>query len=168
VASYEVDEIFLEDNRFNTAVGRTNAVAGEILVNPGEPSASRLGEIVIDISQLKSDSNRRDNAIRRQWLESREYPRAMLKNAQLVGMPASVRDGVPFAFRITGDMTVHAATRRVTWNATATLQGDTLRGKATTQFKMSQFNVDPPNIAGFVKAEDETKLTLEFVATAVR
>ena len=50
---------------------------------------------------------------------------------------------------------------------TATLSGDTLQGKTSTGIKMSQYGVDPPNIPGFVRVEDEVALTLEFVATAI-
>ncbi len=168
VASYSVGEVFLEDNQFNTAVGKTNAVGGEILVNADNPAASRVGEIVIDISQLKSDSERRDNAICRRWLESAKYPRATFTNARLSGLPKRVVQGKQFSFSMTGNMTIREVTRPQKWNVVATLDGDTLKGKATTRLKMTQYGVDPPDIAGFVKAEDDVALTLEFVANAVR
>ncbi len=167
-ATYRVGEVFLENNRFNTAVGTTSAVSGEIRVDKEKPSDSRMGEIVIDVSQLKSDQERRDDAIRRNWLESKKYPLARFRNARLSGLPASVTEGKPFTFEATGDMTVRKATREVTWDVTATLDGDTLRGRATTKLQMSSFGIEPPNIAGFVKAEDEIALSLDFVADAVK
>ncbi len=166
-ATYRVGEVFLENNQFNTAVGTTSAVSGEIRVDKQKPSNSRMGEIVIDISQLRSDQQRRDDAIRRNWLESKKYPLARFKNATLSGLPASVTEGKPFAFEATGDMTVRQATRAATWDLTTTLDGDTLRGTATTKLRMSRFGIKPPNIAGFVKAEDEIALSLDFVANAV-
>ncbi len=167
-ATYRVGEVFLENNRFNTAVGTTSAVSGEIRVDRETLSNSRMGEIVIDISQLRSDQQRRDDAIRRNWLESKKYPLARFKNAKLSGLPASVTEGKPFTFEATGGMTIRQATRKVTWNVTATLDGDTLRGRATTKLPMSRFGIEPPNIAGFVKAEDEIALSLDFVANAVK
>ncbi len=167
-ATYRVGEVFLENNRFNTAVGTTSAVSGEIRVDKRRPSDSRVGEIVIDISQLRSDQQRRDDAIRRNWLESKKYPLARFKNARLTALPASVTEGKPFTFKATGDMTIRQATRKVTWDVTVTLDGDTLRGKATTKLEMSRFGIKPPNIAGFVKAEDEIALSLDFVADAVK
>lgn len=164
-ATYKVDEVFLEDNRLESPVGTTRAVSGEIRVNPDKPEATRVGEIAVDISQLETDQPRRDNAIRRQWLESAKYPIARFRNAKLSALPARVEDGKPFTFKMTGDMTIREMTRKQTWDVTATLDGDTLRGTATTKLKMTQYGVDPPNIAGFVRVEDDVALSLEFVAT---
>ena len=167
-AIYRARETFLEDQRVATAEGATNAVAGEILVDRANPARSRVGEIVVDISQFASDSERRDNAIRRQWLESAEYPRATFKNATLRRLPARVVEGRPFTFEMEGDMTLHATTRRQKWDVTATLEGDALRGETTTRLRMSEYGVEPPNIGGFVAVEDDVALVLRFVATAVR
>lgn len=167
-ATYRVQETFLEDARVTTAEGTTNAVAGEVRLNPSNVARSRVGEIVVDISQLESDEPRRDNAIRRQWLESARYPRATFANAVISSAPDSIAEGEPFTFEMTGDMTIKEATRKQTWDVTATVEDDLLRGTATTQLQMSQYGVDPPNIGGFVAVEDDVELTLEFVAEAVR
>jgi polyisoprenoid-binding protein YceI len=165
-ARYRVRETFLEDQTLAVAEGSTDAVAGEVLVDRAIPERSRFGQIVVDISQLESDEERRDNAIRRQWLESARYPRATFQNARLTGLPERVVDGREFSFRMTGDMTIRDTTRRQEWDVTATLDGDTLRGEATTDIEMTRYGVEPPNIAGFVAVENDVELTLEFVATA--
>ena len=167
-ASYKVSETFLDGNRIVDAVGVTSAVAGDILIDRTTPANSQVGEIVVDISQLTSDSNRRDNAIRRQWLESAKYPLATFSNAVISELPAELREGTPFSFKITGDMKLHDTTQPMTWDVTMTLQGDGLTGTATTAFKMSSFNVDPPDIAGVLTVEDDVALTLDIVANAVQ
>ncbi|MGH2606861.1 MAG: YceI family protein, partial [Anaerolineales bacterium] len=74
---YEVGETFFsESNRFAIAIGRTSGISGDILVDLDDPAASRLGEIVIDVSQFTSDESRRDNYIRRSGLESARFPLA--------------------------------------------------------------------------------------------
>ncbi len=167
-ATYSVQETFLEDARVTTAEGTTNAVAGEVRVNAGDFGRSQVGEIVVDISQLESDEPRRDNAIRRRWLESAKYPEATFANAVISGGPNSVTPGQPFMFQMTGNMTIREATRKHTWNVTATIEDNVLRGEATTKLRMSDYGVDPPNIGGFVAVEDELTLTLNIVAQAVR
>ena len=167
-ASYKVSETFLDGNRIVDAVGVTSAVAGDILIDRTTPANSQVGEIVVDISQLTSDSNRRDNAIRRQWLESAKYPLATFSNAVISELPAELSEGTPFSFKITGDMKLHDTTQPMTWDVTMTLQGDGLTGTATTAFKMSSFNVDPPDIAGVLTVEDDVALTLDIVANAVQ
>jgi polyisoprenoid-binding protein YceI len=165
-ASYRVGETFFDQRGFVIAVGTTNAVAGDILIDPANLTASQVGEIVVDISQLRTDEPMRDNAIRRRWLESARYPLAKFNNAKIVGMPASTPDGQAFKFQITGDMTVREVTNSITWDAEATLEGDTLRGTATTKLKMSEFGIEPPSLLD-LKVEDDVELTLEFVANAV-
>jgi polyisoprenoid-binding protein YceI len=164
-ASYSVEEVFFDVRGLVTAVGRTRAVAGDILIDRGNLAASRVGEIVVDISQLRSDEPSRDNAIRNRWLESRRYPYARFQNAVPSGLPASVTDGVPFTFQMTGDLTVRTATAPATWVVTATLAGDTLRGTATTAVKMTQFGFDPPRLMD-LRVEDDVRLALDFVAIA--
>lgn len=166
-ASYQVRETFLQDNKIVDAVGVTKAIAGDLLIDTATPANSQVGEIVVDISQLQSDSERRDNAIRREWLESSKYPNAVFKNAVISNLPSDLKEGVEFKFTITGDMTIHDTTNPLTFEVTATLNGDTLTGKATTKFNMSSFNVEAPDIGGMLKAEDEVLLTLDLVATAV-
>jgi polyisoprenoid-binding protein YceI len=166
-ASYAVGEtFFFENNRHFVAVGTTSAVAGDILIDRVNPAATQVGEIVIDISQLRSDDSRRDNAIRRQWLESSRYPKATLKTTTIAGLPAALVDGTPYAFRLTGDLTIRTTTRSVTWEVTATLDGETLRGKATVPIKLTDFGIQPPKLVD-LGVEDDVVLTLEFVAVAV-
>ena len=164
-ASYEVGETFLnQDNRSNLAIGVTSAVNGEIYADLANPPASTLGEISIDISQFTSDSSRRDNAIRGDWLESSRFPMAVFKPTGIESLPVSYVEGQEYAFRVTGDLTVKETTLPVTFDVTAALRGDTLTGKAATTILLSQFGVGPISILSVLKTEDEAKITLEFVA----
>lgn len=161
---YEVGETFFsENNRFAIAVGRTRGISGEILVDLGEPAASQLGEIVIDVSQFTSDESRRDNYIRRNGLESARYPLARFVTRALEGLPAAIEPGAQVAFTIRGDLTVKEVTRPVEWQATARLEGDRLIGRAETEIRMSDFGVGPIRIP-FLATEDVVRLVFEFVA----
>ncbi|MBA3945977.1 MAG: YceI family protein [Herpetosiphonaceae bacterium] len=166
-AAYHAKETFINrNNQFNAPVGVTKAITGEVTINRAQPAASRIGDIVIDISQLKSDSDRRDNAIRRQWLESSRYPLATFSHATISDLPSSLQEGTLFPFKMSGDMTLRGTTKPVTWTVNATLQGTTLRGQATTPLKLSTFNIQAPDIAGILRADDDVTLTLDFVAVA--
>lgn len=163
-ARYEVGETFFEGNRFVTAIGRTKGVAGDILINWTEPAKSQIGDIVIDISQLKSDENRRDNYIRNNGLESSRYPQATFKTTAIEGLPAQVNVGDEVSFTMSGDLTVKQTTRPVTWQVTLTLTEQGISGTASTQIKMSDFGVGPIRLA-FLATEDDVKVFFDFVAT---
>jgi polyisoprenoid-binding protein YceI len=163
-ASYAVDEVFIQENfRLFTAVGVTPGVVGEILFNRDRPLESQVREIVIDLQQLTSDSDRRDRALRERYLESNRYPFARLSNAQLQGLPEAIVERTPFRFSLVGDLTAHDVTQRTTWEGEATLAGDTLQGVARTQVTMSSFGIPVPRLP-FLRAEDGVKLEIRYVA----
>lgn len=164
-AQYAVEEIFFSDNRLFTAVGVTNAVEGEFEVTTDGQPSGKVTRMRVDLRTLKSDSPRRDNAIRRQWLESDKYPYADFVSTDALNLPASYTEGEQVTFTLVGDMTVRDVTKPVEWTVVGTLQGDTVTGEATTTIKMSDFGFAAPDIGGVLKAEDEAALTVKFVAT---
>lgn len=161
---YEVGEtLFNQNNRFNLAVGRTRGIAGDILVDYSQPSNSQIGDIVVDVSQFTSDESRRDNFIRRQWLESSRYPLATFVTRAIEGVPDQVAVGHSISFTILGDLTVKETTRPVNWNITLTLEDGRLVGSAATEILMSEFGVGPIQLP-VLATEDQVKLFFDFVA----
>lgn len=163
--AYEVAETFFsENNRFAIAVGVTTEISGSIEIDLTNPQNSQIGAIEIDISRFTSDSGRRDNAIRGRYLESSRYPIATFTPAQISGLPSSYTEGQSLTFQVTGDLLVREIIRLVTFDVSASLNGDTLTGTATTTILMSDFGVGPITILGVLGTEDEVKLAFEFVA----
>jgi polyisoprenoid-binding protein YceI len=163
--TYEVDEVFInENNRLNTAVGVTGQVNGVITIDPANPASASMGEITADINQFKSDSNRRDQAVRTRFLRTDQFPMVTVKVTSIEGLPSSYTAGESLSFKITGDTTVRDVTRSVMFDVTAQLSNGSLTGEAVTTILMSDFGFGPISIAGILKTEDEVKLTLKFVA----
>lgn len=162
--TYRVDEtLFNEGNRLQTAVGTTTAVSGQIIVDRTRPANSRIGPITIDISQFKSDSERRDNAIRQRWLESAKYPNAVFTATAIEGLPTTYQNGREIPVEITGNLKIRDVTRPTTWAVTITLNGNTLVVTGMTDIKMTDFGFDPPAIF-FLKTENDVRLEFRLVA----
>jgi polyisoprenoid-binding protein YceI len=162
---YRVGEVFFEEGgRFNVAVGTTNAVQGEVFVDRAHPRRSRVGTITVDISQFRSDSSRRDNAIRARWLESKRYPTAVFTPTALRGMPEVYTPSRDMPVEITGNLTIREVTKPATFAAKLRLDGTVLTGIATTTILMTDFGFVPPAILGVLKAENEVKLEFRFLA----
>jgi polyisoprenoid-binding protein YceI len=163
---YEVDEtLFNENNRLNTAIGRTKGIAGEIRVDFAKPANSQIGTFVIDVSQFTSDESRRDNFIRRQGLESGRYPTATFTTRSIDGLPAQVQPGQSINFTITGDLTVKTTTKQVTWSVSLAADKDKLTGSATLNIKLSDFAAGPIQIP-LLQTKDAAKLVFDIVAVA--
>ncbi|MFV9503851.1 MAG: YceI family protein [Oscillochloridaceae bacterium umkhey_bin13] len=163
--SYEVGETFFnQNNRFVVAVGTTQTLEGEVRLDRDAPQQSTVGPITIDISAFRSDSPRRDQAIRDRWLESARFPLAIFTPTDIVGLPTSYTDGEELTLTITGDLQIREVSQPTTFTVTGQVNGDEMMGLATTQIKMSDFGFSPPNIAGVLGAEDDVKITFQFVA----
>ena len=163
--TYRVAETFFrEGNRLNTAVGVTKAVRGEIRVNREDPRLSSIGPITVDISQFRSDSQRRDQAIRERWLESARFPTAQFTPTSISGLPSAYRDGQELHLRIAGNLKIRDVVRPVTFDAAMKVSGTTLTGTARAAMKMTDFGFDPPSILGILRAEND--VAIEFAITA--
>jgi len=163
-ASYSVEETFInENNRLAVTVGRTRDVQGSLAINFDDPANSQFGEFTVNLSTLRSDSRRRDETLKTEWLESTTYPTATFVVKSVENFPANPQPGQELTFRLLGDLTVRTTTRAVTWDVTAKLEGDTLTGTATTFIMMADFGIQPPSIAGILNVKDGVTLKLEFV-----
>jgi polyisoprenoid-binding protein YceI len=123
-----------------------------------------VGTIMADISQFKSDSSRRDNAIRQRYLESGRYPNVTFTPTQIEGLPQTYNEGQEIPLKISGDVTIRETTRPVVFDVLVKLEGDTLSGTANTTILMSDFGFGPIDILGMLKTEDQARLTLTLVA----
>lgn len=163
--SYRVAEtLFNQNNRLNIAVGTTNVIKGEMTIDRAHPANSRIGTITVDISQFKSDSARRDNMIRQNWLESSKFPTAEFTPTEIRGLPEAYQDGREVVLQVAGNLKIRNAVKPTTFAVTVKLDGGTLTGAATTTILMTDFGFDPPSIFGVLKAENEARLELRFVA----
>jgi polyisoprenoid-binding protein YceI len=167
-ASYEVQEKFLNRALPNMALGKTNAVTGELQVSlDGKPSG-KITKITVDLRTLTSDSSRRDGRIRTQWLESEKYPFAEFTSTDVQGIPDSYTDGQEISFKLTGDMKIREITKPVMFDVKGKLEGDTITGSATSNILMKDFGFDPPQVAGMLTVEDGVTVTINFTAKEVK
>lgn len=163
-ATYNVDETFVVGARLNTAVGVTTDVRGEVLVDRARPSNTRIGVISIDISKFKSDSDRRDAAIRTRWLESERFPIAEFTTTRVAGLPETYVEGREVPVQIEGNLRIRDVTRPTLFDSTVRLEGSTLTVAGRTAIRMTDFGFDPPSILGVLRAENEARLQFRFVA----
>lgn len=162
-ATYSVEETFFnENNRLNTAIGKTSKVAGQMILNYNDPTQSAFGTFLVDLSVLKSDSDNRDQMIRKQFLESAKFPLATFTVKRVENFPANPQEGKNLEFKIVGDMLVKQTTREVKWDVVAVLNGNKLVGKAKTFVLMKDFNFDPPSILFQLAVKDGVTVALDF------
>ena len=126
----------------------------------------REGFFTVDLSTLTSDSNRRDEAIRNDWLESSLFPDAVFVARELAAFPDSYVPGEQVEFELIGDLTIREVTQEVTWTVTAQLQDRTLTATAEAFVFMADFGFEPPSVLGILEVTDGVEVTVDLTAAA--
>lgn len=161
---YVVRERIAGFNTDNDAVGKTKAVIGQIGF---DDAWTLLPNSVwqVDLRTLESDRVRRDNDVKRFWLETDEFPIGTFTVTAVEGLTGAPPESTPIEVQITGDLNAHGVTKSVVWTATVTLTGNTLTGSATTEFTFEDFGMVVPDIAGMVSARNPITLEFDFTMT---
>ncbi len=170
-ACYLATENFLSNNPmglkagFNNPVGITKTIGGDIALDLSNTANSQIGDLKINISEFKSDDDRRDGFIRKRFLELNTYPFATLTNATAIGLPTGAyTEGTTLQFKIKGTLTVHNTKRDTTFDATGSYKSGTLVVRAVTDLKISDFGIQVPAIGGILKVDDPMRLVINIVA----
>ncbi len=146
------------------AVGETQAIIGAILFDAeGNPqSCSRFD---VDLRTLQSDEARRDNYLYSNTLETERFPLATFVLTGVEGLDDPLADGEETTFTLVGELTMHGVTNLVTWNATATLDDDTLSGNAATTFNMADYDIEEPVVGPVLSVNEIIQLEVDLTAS---
>lgn len=145
--------------------GRTNEVAGELHLRLDNPqNALAFGEFTVNLPSLTSDRNQRDGWIRENALESNRFPVAKFVAKEIQNAPATYIEGTEVTFQLVGDLTVREITQPVTFDVTATLIGDTIKGVATAPMQITDFGFDPPDFANTLTVANDFTIRVDLTA----
>ncbi|MEM9465897.1 MAG: YceI family protein [Actinomycetota bacterium] len=150
-----------------TTVGTTTVIGGDIVIDTVDPSASTVGEIVVNVEMFESDSNLRDKRIRHDFLESTHWPFAHFVPTAIDGFPTDFVEATVVPIEIHGDLTIKETTLPTTFTGSVVVHEDRLTVDMTTTVLGSMFDVGPINIARLAHTDDEITLQLELVAERV-
>lgn len=163
-ARYEADEKLFGERGFNSPIGRTNSLAGYIVIDFENPAASRVCEMVVNVSQLTSDLPERDRVLRSRFLQTDLYPNAYFEPTKMVNFPANPQLGAVLRFEIHGDLKVKNITAPMEWAVELSLSEDRLEGSAEGVILLSSYGIGPIRLAGITETADDVSLQLDFVA----
>lgn len=170
-ARYRVREQLANRPLENDAIGKTDKVEGRVVVAPDGRILSDSSRFTIDLASLTSDQPRRDNYVRRNTLQTEEFPVATFTpDSTSLRVPVSVRL-LPgnYTFDLFGRLTLHGVTKPSVWKVTAVItpEGDA-RGTATTSFNFAEFDITMPRIPFVLSIQDNITLEYDFVLVAPR
>lgn len=161
--NYRVREQLASVDLPSDAVGKTNAISGNIAIQPDGTILSSESKLVVEVSSLKSDRNMRDNYVRQNILQTNQYPQVIFVPTQVSGLSSPLPQSGDFSFTLTGDLTVRDVTKPVTWDVTGQIQGGQLTAQASTTFTFEDFNITQPRVPVVLSVEDHITLEANLV-----
>lgn len=144
---YRVREQLAQLPAPSDAVGRTSAVTGSAAVttNPDGTATVDAISVTADMSQLQSDSGRRDNYIRGRYLETDRFPTAKFESTDPVTVPADVVSGATGKVSVKGRFTIHGVSMDVPLTLSVQRSGGSVNIIASYQFVWGQYGVERPS-----------------------
>ena len=160
-ARYLVTEQLARLNLPTDAVGVTDDLTGQLVLNADGTIDPIQSFFTVDLSSLESDSARRDNFLRNNTLQTGTYPTAVFTPTEAIGLPWPPPADGPVSFQLSGDLTIRDVTRPVTWDFAGQVSGDALTGTAHTAFTFGEFELDQPRVPVVLSVEDNIRLELD-------
>jgi polyisoprenoid-binding protein YceI len=158
------ENLILQNKPNNDAVGTTHSVTGSFKIRTGTSPLVAQMNITVDLRTLQSDAAMRDRFIKRNTLETDTYPYATFVSVSTQGLPASYTDGQTVHFQLIGNLTMHGKTNKEVFDVQGKVVGNTISGTATSTIYMTDFGIEPPNLANIAIAQNKVVITVNFVA----
>src|SRR5256885_17092768 len=149
------------------AVLTATGAKGSFTLNADGTFASG-SKITFDLTTLASDERDRDNFIKNDTLQVRQFPTAEFVPTKTSGLTVPLATSGTFTFTLTGNMTIKGKTHEVTFDVTAKRDGGALTATATAKpsWKFGDFGMTAPSVPlRVVSVTDEIRATVEIVAT---
>jgi polyisoprenoid-binding protein YceI len=144
------------------AVGATTAVTGALVIADDGSVVRDASKFVVDLTGLKSDSDRRDGYIQRRTLETETYPNVEFAPTAITGLATPPQSMGDLTLTVVGDMTIHGTTNPVTWAVTARTADGEYTGTAKTAFTFEDFGLTKPRVASVLSVVDTIRLEYDF------
>src|SRR5258706_1458344 len=150
----------------DAVLAMTGATGTFVLKDDGTFSTD--SKITFDVTTLASDNRDRDNFVKMDTLQTRQFPKAEFVPTKTTGLTLPMAASGTFTFKLTGNLTIHGKTKEVTFDVVAQRNGADLTAKATLNptVKFGDFGMAAPSVPfRVVSIVDEIRLTVELVAT---
>ena len=164
-ARYRVREQLAGFDFPNDAVGESRNVTGAIAFTAGGQVVPEQSRVVVDLTQLTSDSNRRDNYIKRRTLGTNRFPEVVFVLREVQGLPWPAPKEGNAMFRLVGDLTVRDRTIPIVWEGSAEFNPSEATGSAKTEFTFDDIGLEKPSVMRVLSVDDEIRLELNFTVS---
>ena len=158
---YRIDEE-LRAIGSTTAVGRTSDVTGTLQFYGSTITAV---EVVADLSTLASDDDRRDGQLRRQALETNQFPEATFVLTEPITVEGDPASGDTIAATAVGDLTIHGVTNRVELALEGQLVDGVVVVVGSTVILLADYDIEKPSALSVLSVSDQATMEMQLIFT---
>ncbi len=164
VVGYRVNEVLVGQN--TTAVGRSTSVTGHLTISGTTATAATFS---VAMDTVHSDKSQRDAQFDGRIMDVNKYPTGTFTLTTPIDLAPLPAAGVIKSYTAHGKLTLHGATRAVTFTLTA--ERGTKDGAAQIEVAghipvlFSDYDIQNPSLGGFVTTQDNGLLEFLLVFT---
>lgn len=152
----------------NDAVGKTSGITGALVLDEKGNPVKEQSHFTIDMTTLKTDSDRRDNYVRRNTLQTEQHPTAVFVPSGFRNLTFPLPQAGDVAFQMLGDLTIRGVTRPVVWEVVAKTANGSISGEAKTKFTFADFEITKPRVGSVLSVDDDIRLEYTFFLVPAR
>jgi polyisoprenoid-binding protein YceI len=149
IVGYRVNEVLLGQNA--TAVGRTTSVTGHLTITGTTVTAAAFS---VPMASVHSDKSERDAQFDGRIMDVAQYPTGTFTLTSPIDLTPLPAGGVIKDYTAHGQLTLHGATRAVTFILAAERKGSQIEVSGDIPVLFSDYNIQNPSFAGFVTTQD--------------
>jgi polyisoprenoid-binding protein YceI len=146
----------------HTAVGRTPKVTGSLALGGAVVSDVK---ITADMTALASDDSHRDDQLRRQAIESDNFPTATFTTTGSIDLGTLPADGTAVSVSATGTLTLHGVSKTVTVPLQVIRSGGIIAVTGTLPIIFSDYSIQKPNSFSVLSVDDHGTMELHLLFT---
>jgi len=148
-----------------------SGVRGEILADATSLGSSSVS-ITIDAASLRVEAEGEPaedvpkvqaRMAGPELLDVRRFPEIVFRSLGVSGKPAAAGS---FDMLVSGELSLHGATRQRAFQVHIEVSGDTLTATGRCTLRQSTFGLEPISVAGVVKVKDDVVVDYKFVGIA--
>ncbi|MGP8058309.1 MAG: YceI family protein [Acidimicrobiales bacterium] len=148
-AGYRVSEVLI--GQHSTAVGRTARIWGTVTVAGGAVTSAVL---TVDMASVTSDQSERNAQFDGRIMDVAQYPTAALALTEPLPLRTALAVGSKATYTATANLTMHGATRSVTFPLAAERTTSGVYVLADVPVTFAEWGIANPSVGGFVTTAD--------------
>jgi polyisoprenoid-binding protein YceI len=143
-----------------TVTGVTGDVSGTFaLTQQPDPTIQSL-TIVVNLANLNSGAAERDSHVANDTLEITRFPQATFTASDVRIVAGKYVAGLPVAFDLPGNLTLHGVTHPATFAMRGTLDGNSITGVGMATIHLPDYQMKPPQTTSVLTITVDEHITL--------